>query len=578
MDKIQPSGINTTPLKPKENAVPIDEAVSNEAAQNEDTQATEQEEYRLHSTVDPSVNPALFHIARRAVLHTEIVSDFIKEHAEKIGDPTIDRTSEEFQNAVAHYLSNILKPDRDFEDEINKKLSGIPFDLVEDLKKRITANEYLNQSAVILKMLFSIGDKDDILHELMIPFIEERSELGSHKIVEDNKDVYLRFLRSLSDEELKETLLSIRYKEIIRADNFGLALLKVREPKFILDILEECETNAASIDNYQFNTTLLEQQPGEPFSQENERQIALQKIQLMQLAILQNSEARNKLQDEAVKYLERLYSSALNKRISDDIANLLSDYYPKFSKSVFIRELENTRDDEGEINRRRRYSTVKYLVNFIGYDSKSVDYLKKFILKEKDPFVLSPAVYLLAGYLGDPGEEALTDVIINQIKNEVTPLPLAVLSLLYISNGNNSYLNLIKDIFSFDYNDKDKKLIKTAFENLSRNYLCPVLKKEKDDFLFDPVDIENTELVIDLIERIGPNTFFQWALGNSKDDRALRTNSQEVLDYACTINPGRVYSLLVKILANEPTSENAKLTKKLAGVSQTGNSDLEFQD
>ncbi len=552
MDKITFNGINSNLLKPKENEVSVDKVSSNEVEagpQKEDIPPNIVENCPLNSTVDPSVNPALFHIARRAVLNTEIVSDFIKDKATKIGD----FSSGDFENNITEYLSSAMKSDKYFEDEIRTKLSGIPFDLVEDLKRRIITTESLPESAVILKMLFAREDKDEIFHQLMIPYIEERSGLGDNKIVESNKRFYLRFLQTLPQDELKEILFNLRYHEIIRVDNFTSALLQVVEPKLLLDV----------VDKYQIG-----------FALPQEEQVALaHKIQMIQLNILQSAEARAKLNDEALVYLEALYTTSLSKRVSDDIAKLFSYHYAESSKSVFMRELTDTVDDTSNENRYRRYIAVNHLVNIMNYDSESIDYLKGFILKEKDPFVVGNAVYLLANNMGENGKQALTDVIINQIENEVTSLPLSCLNLLYIAKDQNVYLNLIKNIFSFDYKDKDKKPVRAAFENLSDSYLCPIAK-ENGDFLFDPVDVEHSEQAIDLIERIGFDTFFQWALSDSVDDKSLRINSQELLNYSCTINQERVYGLLTRTLINPLTSEGSILTRKLAGMGQVGSPDL----
>ncbi len=552
MDKITFNGINSNLLKPKENEVSVDNVSSNEVEigpQKGDIPPNTVENCPLSSSVNPSVNPILFNIARKAVLNTEIVSDFIKDKVIKIGD----FSSGDFENNITEYLSNALKSDKSFENEIRKKLSGVPFDLIEDLKRRIIITESLPESAVILKMLFALEDKDEIFHQLMLPYLEERSGLGDNKVVESNKRFYLRFLQALPQDELKEMLLNIRYPEVIRVDNFASTLLNFAEPKLLLDVLEK----------YQIN-----------FALPQEDQVAVaHKIQMIQLNILQSAEARTKLNDEALVYLEALYTTSLSKRVSDDIAKLFSYHYAESAKSVFIRELTDTVDDTSSENRYRRYIAINHLVNAMNYDSESIDCLKGFILKDKDPFVVGNAVYLLANNMGENGKQALTDVIVNQIENEVTSLPLSCLNLLYIAKDQNVYLNLIKNIFSFDYKDKDKKPIRAAFENLSGSYLCPIAK-ENGDFLFDPVDVEQSEQAIDLIERIGVDTFFQWALSDSVDEKSLRTNSQELLNYSCTINQERVYSLLTRTLIDSSISQSSELTRKLAGMGQVGSSDL----
>ena len=135
MDKVGISGLGNSSQIPQKSEVSADGAVDDVVAEHQDidTQSQEPGGEKLHSGIDPSINPALFHIARRAVLNTEVVSGFITDNARELGNPS----NKDFENTLAEYLRRSIIPDKQFESEIKRKLSGVPFDLVEDLKQKL---------------------------------------------------------------------------------------------------------------------------------------------------------------------------------------------------------------------------------------------------------------------------------------------------------------------------------------------------------------------------------------------------------------------------------------------------------
>ena len=510
-----------------------------------ETNSTEEITVKEEGFVNPAINPILFKITRKAVLDTNVLTDFISKRAEKINKAS----NGDLNNFVDELLRHSMEEDPELISDIKQNLSKIPIDLYRELKDILIMSDLLSESVVALKMLFSIADKDEILSDLILPYLEERAGLGIDKIVSSNKRFYLRFLKALDKKDLRNFIQNVKFQDVIRADNLAYALLEVGEPGFILDSL--AKNNNVDL--------------GLP---QEEQLLASQKLQACELTVLQKEASLLSMNDsEFLERLETLYSTALHKGVSDEVAKLLSHTSKKDAKIVFLQQLtgEDSVQDVSEENINRRSLAITHLVNMISDYSINAKFLQQFILEENDPSIVSNAVYMLVNNLNQEGKNALAETIVEQAKNEITSIPLGDLSMLYIATEGSAYHDVLRSVFSSDY--KDPKRLTKAFENLADEYLCQPAKGNSDF----PLDItsksQNPELVIDLIGYVGLEDYLQWIL-NDTNEETLKTNSREVLEYACKVNPERMQSIFSWHLANEPNSKTSLLIKKLAGMEQ----------
>ena len=514
-----------------------------------DATSSVESEVKPVQPLNPTEYPSFFQLARDTIADTQFVTEFIESYITDIKKSL----GENIEQEVEVLLSSSLKPDNLFKQAMERELDRVGFDLGYELKKRLVANKPDLESAIVLKMLFLLDKQQEVLSEIMIPYIEEREGLATREIVEGNKKFYMRFLKSLEKEDLKEVLNSLNYHEVIRADNLAYSLLEVADPKFILDSL------FANFDNCNHLP-------------EADQAVWQEKIQMIALTVLSKESTKDELSDvEFPSYLEVLYSTAVNKRISDSTATLLSKHCPRDAIAFYKDQLygdDSNYFDRTDLERARRCYAVSHIGITINDQAQVAKSLKNLISEEGDPAVVGTACKMLIWDLGNEGKEALTDLIVNQINNEEISLPLASLSLLlvakHLQDNKRPCLEIIKDIFSSKF-EKGKDL-RTAYMNIAENDLCPV-SKDSNGLPFDLVTGKDPEMIVDIIQEIGLEKVLQWAA--STEDSPLKDNVRVLLNYACEPpQSSRMSSLLSYYVTNLPESETARLVKHLVGMEE----------
>ena len=467
-----------------------------------------------HTKLRPSkiTCPNFFRVARETLTRTRTLSDFIAKRTGEIED------SGNKNEYILVILRNSLEPDRGLKEAIEEELTGTCADLANELKDRLIASRSLAESAVLLKMLFVIGEQDNVISGVILPFIEEREGLGDRSTVLQNKEFFLRFFKALEREDLRAVLSKVNYHQVIRADNFGYALLDIAEPDFILDSLFE------NLENY---TDLSEAE-----------QLKWQEqIQMITLAILDKESTKEGMTDiEYTSYLEELYSRAVSKVISDKASTLLQKNCPRDAIAFYKDQISNDETnyvDRTDQERSRRCFAITHIAIAINDRANVIKILKEISARENDPAVVGTACKILASDLGEEGKEALFNLISEQVKGGQVSLPLACVSLLLVSNrvsNKRAYLEIMEDLLSIKY-EKGKDL-KKAYENLAELDLCPV-SQDKNGLPFNLTSGKDPEMIVDVVCEIGLEKFLRQAFIDDVDSvlkQNLRNNSRSLLE------------------------------------------------
>lgn len=539
--------------------------------------------------------PHLFRVSRNAF----IIDGFIQERvANLFGTLQLD----DLEARVTDLLRESMKPDEVLERDIDDQLSRLQIDLKNRLKHMLVLTSSLPDSVVILKMLFSIGAEEEVFLELIFPYLEEREGLENK---ESNKRFYLRFLRALEKPDLERFLANLNYANVSRKDKLVDALIKVSK----VETDEDTSVSARVV----LDSLVKNYNPSSELS-DAEKLVAKKNAQIMAVDIFRGGNTHNLSEIELAEYLEILYKGALDRKVSDEAASLLKKHCPNEARAIFCYQLfdEEVVNDISDENRVRRSLAVSHMASTFKGFTESANFLKGFIVREEDPYVVGNVCCVLIKDLGREGENALKEVIIEQVKSGKVSLPLACLSSLFIvraieetklkealqalppetdpnargliqmklesARGKKAAcFNLLKEIYGTKF--EEGKSLREAYLSLQETEVSSI-SNEVGENPFTLPKAQDPEMILDVVERVGMEAFVRWSAADSLDsgEIALAQNARQLLDLACEVNPGRVDNCILRFQLSEPAIEDPVLLKRFEGVEHLGTTDRVFQE
>lgn len=397
--------------------------------------------------------------------------------------------------------------------------------LVPLLKEMLVENENFGDKALIVKMLVSLGYKDEVVNEFFIPALESRKNL---KNLSTNNNFCRNFISALDDSAKNEFFKLIDYSEITDMKSFAASVLKTTYPDKALDMLSEVLSfKEAEADD------------------RKESKAGIYRLKKILILIMKS------LADNAMKFSvsvpERLYKSNTDDDIGEELLEILVTNFGQDALKI-IRDVMLDDSDNSEETKSRRFYAINHFVRVT--DEYGVPVLKNFVLREKDSFLSFYACYGLARACGIDGRKALISAIANNVRENQLSLPLAAVTKL--SAYGESYQDLIRDLMVRNY--KEKYDLVQAYKNLSEASFTNLYMDDEGDIIFTVTENSGENLVTDLISNIGIEKFLEWAAygegKNEQEKREVKKNAADLLNYACSKNPQKIKEILMKAAVN----------------------------
>ncbi len=408
------------------------------------------------------------------------------------------------------------------------------------LKDLLIKSTDSNEKDSIVKILFSLDRQDEFISDFLLPVYEKK--LGSTNS-ELNQEYCDNFLRLIGEADLKKILLSIKYRDIKEVGNFAQSLGQAIQPFLALDLLLEAGNNVHN-----------------DLSQEDYALFELKQIQLIMLEMIKSfGKDQIKLTHT---YLEYIYKNASDDVTQKIASELLLQYFKRDAKKIFIDKMLSS-DCDCDNDRRKRFDTIHHYILAAEKEAKSE--LGEFIQNEKDQFLVGHACYDLCEY---KGTNYLAYIISKQIKEGKISLPLA--SVTQMAKYGDKYLDAFKQVLSKEFSKEFN--LKKAYIDLSSIPLTEVMKGNDGRLYFHMTPEDRPEILLDLIQTVGLNTFIKWAeYGDDKVKKqdVFKINVLDVLEAVWEINKVRMEQLLLgTVLALD--SKDLTSFKKLAGIGNYG--------
>ena len=452
----------------------------------------------------------------------EYLIRFIEEEAEEVS--LSGKTREE----IYQELFNI---DDSFAESIRTELipqfslaalQGIELEFAEMLRKRLavidhSVHDNMPESVTLVRMLVSLHGADDFLSRFAMPYLRKDPGLKHPGV---NYDFCMRLLKSQDRDTQNILLHSLDYTSVIKSDDFAESLLRFAEPVDILNALHD-SSRTISEEDEGFEFQAEGQTPDMPQNINNKSERSSTPL-MISISVLTRLGQSLRLSSEYAEQIRELYSLASNQHIQHHASEFLVNY-DSHSADIFERDFTNIKeeDEQGSQNEYERDYEKKYEKNYkndfdrfkrfysIGYYAwankkyatveESIPTLVQFIKTEEDSYLVSKACYMLAEHCGEKGNDALAEVIINQIKNNETSLPLAELTMLLTNFKSEPYFKVFRKVLSADY--KEGVDLGEAYRKLSDVMLHAPLTGEKE-WLDEPAS-ERPKLLFNLFKEVG---------------------------------------------------------------------------
>ena len=422
-------------------------------------------------------------------------------------------------------------------------------DLISKLKTIFIKSNDFEEKLVIVKTLFSQDQQDDFIYEFLIPVLEKNTKIDN---LENNHTFSIQFLSLIEQKDQEKILEVIDYNTICNISNFAKSLIQAIDPVFVMDNLMK---KAETIKINEFELT----------DGENKRVNELEKIQLLILAILQTlDETKKPLPHD---HTETLYRKAVNCKIRNKVSLLLKKHFQVADSSTIFKEEFLNNSELNNTHRKNRFYAIGHYTDVAGENAFPA--LKKFLLEEEDPFLISYACNNIVKSCGLDGKRALINIIVNQVRGERPSYVLAAVT--QMSKYDEVYVDILKGVFIKTFtSDKDLRQAYLKLLGVPKIY-----KKDSGALSFYLEPDESNDLVIDLLNpnSLGFKTLVNWATGiegkTPEIRMALRKNAMDILDLACKVNKETITNLFLETLTIE-TEEELQISKKLAGISNFG--------
>ncbi len=421
-------------------------------------------------------------------------------------------------------------------------------DLIDVLRKRLITSADFWEKIIILKVFFSIENEEELFNSFLLPALEKRKEFENS---EANYEFCSSFLSSLDKDSLNKIITNLDYGKLKDIDTLAKSLLKISPPDQIFDSLMAV------------NEKLTSDNDGSP-----ERIRVIEKVQKLIIATM------HCLKDSPgyvpVEHLKALYETVVKVDLKREVINLFALHHPGGGKEIFKDVILGEEDDNCEDCRRNRFYAVESYVKVAGVNA--VSKLIEFLDKEKDPFVASYICYNLAKKCNEGGKEALKDLIVKHIRQGKLSIPFGCT--VRLAEYGDEYKIILKNILCKPY--KGNEGLKKAFINLKEVDLCNVSKSENGTSLFYTTPRGSEDLVMAFINQAGLKNLIEWVTKNeekmSYQEKFLKENSLEVLDYAWHTQKDKMTALCLQIMPLGEEYSDLKLkSKQLVGVGLSGN-------
>ena len=500
--------------------------------------------------VDSEIYRNVFAAKRAGKANAQFLDDFIKREVAKIkrkitrtegkitrireaknneaqGEASTREETPEEQNDRYKdaFYREIFYPDDSFRKSIkaNKLISrfSIPgstnpkASLTDLLQDKLALNIKWQESAVIIKMLVSVNGLDGFISQFIVPYLRKDDGLENFDL---NYNFCIRLLNVQDDFSKEAILRSIKYTNFTKFEeikNMADSLVDFSEPNQILPalfyssnvLLEQEEINRLTSSDMQDAVIDIPQDINNPFSPYRVPLIiAIALLYAKELPSMKSNQHTFKVPSVEASHLKELYRLAPDPEIfyqsSEFLVNNLSD-----SANIFKEDFLNKKGEETLFDRYRRFLSIGYYVWANKKDTTvqdSIPTLVDFIKTEESSDLVAKACYMLAEHCGPEGNDALAEVIINQIKNNEQSLPLASLIMLLIRFKSEPYIQAFRKVLSVEY--RPFRDLNQAYENLSCVELYTVLRDEKE-IIGDPPH-ERPDLALDLFKEVGLKKMF----------------------------------------------------------------------